>query len=75
VTELPTLARLRRPPASRCDAGQLAIIADRLQELYIASLQGAELIDHLLSASPDRANQVRTLRRLRRAAAALERPL
>lgn len=72
---LPALALLRKRKARPEDAGKIEALIERMHELHIAAVQGAEFIDYLLTHAPEQPDENRTLRRLRRAAAALERPL
>lgn len=69
------LAPLQSRRGSPAEAQQDLALIQRVQELYTANVQGAALIEHLLSQSEACTSASRTLRRLRRAAAAIERPL
>ncbi|CAD7741107.1 hypothetical protein LMG31884_47290 (plasmid) [Xanthomonas hydrangeae] len=73
--QLPAMALLRRRKANPADAEKVEDLIKRMQELHVAAIQGAEFIDYLLTHAPELPDENRTLRRLRRAAAALERPL
>lgn len=72
-TPLPVLAPLlQQRHSAACDAQRLAELARRVEELTRAAQAGADVLEHYASSLP---SQDRTARRIRRAVAALHRPL